>query len=471
MIALYSRVSTQEQALHGNSIDEQQDRMEKYCDALNWINYKHYIDAGFSGATTDRPALQRLIKDVKAKKVDRVLVYKLDRLSRSQKDTLTLIDDVFLANGCDFVSMSENFDTASPFGRAMIGILAVFAQLEREQIKERMIMGKEARAKQGKFHGSGNAPIGYDYIDGKLIVNDFEKIQIKFIFDQYASGKSPHYIMDKLNESGQYHKHGKWKEYTIRGVLDKKTYIGYTSHHGEWYKGNHEPIIDEPLFEKVQAIRELKTEEFYKTHRRQGNITALLAGFLYCGKCGARYRKIRKKAAGKTYEYYACYSRIRTKPYMVKDPDCKNKSWNSEKLEQIVFDQIGKLALDPDYIVALQATSDDDRQDVITTEIAKLDDQMNRLMDLYALDQIPIDTLQKRIHDLADQKAKLEEELSQINEKTHARITQEETVRLVSSFGDILDHGDIDEIRLVLSALIDRIIIDGNDLTIHWNFT
>ena len=174
MIALYSRVSTAEQAEHGYSLEEQSDRMKKYCDAMGWKGYKSYTDGGFSGANTDRPALQNLIRDVKNGKVEKVLVYKLDRLSRSQKDTLMLIEDVFLANNCDFVSMSENFDTGTAYGRAMIGLLSCFSQLERENIKERMSMGRSARAKTGRFMGSNFVPVGYDRKDGKLVVNEIQ---------------------------------------------------------------------------------------------------------------------------------------------------------------------------------------------------------------------------------------------------------------------------------------------------------
>ena len=110
---------------------------------------------------------------------DKVVVYKLDRLSRSQRDTLTLLEEIFNANSVDFVSMSENFDTSTPFGRATIGILAVFAQLEREQIKERMSMGRDARAKSGGWMGSYHIPIGYDYLDGKLQINPYEAMQIR----------------------------------------------------------------------------------------------------------------------------------------------------------------------------------------------------------------------------------------------------------------------------------------------------
>lgn len=157
--------------------------MEKYAEAHDWIVSKWYNDPGFSDGTLERPALKELIRDVKCRKLDKILVYKLDRLSRSQKDTLYLIEDIFLKNDIDFISMTENFDTGTPLGRAMIGILSVFAQLEREQIKERMQIGLDARAREGYFHGGGYSPIGYDYKDGKLVINEYEAMQIKKIYD------------------------------------------------------------------------------------------------------------------------------------------------------------------------------------------------------------------------------------------------------------------------------------------------
>ena len=149
-VAIYVRVSTTNQAEEGYSIDEQKDKLKSYCQIKDWNVYKVYTDGGFSGSNTERPALEKLIKDAKNKKFDTVLVYKLDRLSRSQKDTLYLIEEVFIKNGIEFLSLQENFDTSTPFGKAMIGLLAVFAQLEREQIKERMQLGKLGRAKSGK---------------------------------------------------------------------------------------------------------------------------------------------------------------------------------------------------------------------------------------------------------------------------------------------------------------------------------
>lgn len=152
-VGIYIRVSTQEQAEAGYSIHEQEERLKKYAEINNWIVYKVYSDPGYSGAKLDRPALTEMIKDIEKGKIQKVLVYKLDRLSRRQRDTLYLIEDIFNVHKVDFVSMTEQIDTGSPLGRAMIGILATFAQLEREQIRERMQVGLDARAKEGLFHG------------------------------------------------------------------------------------------------------------------------------------------------------------------------------------------------------------------------------------------------------------------------------------------------------------------------------
>ena len=197
---------------------------------MGWEVYKVYTDPGYSGADTNRPGLQAMLKDIRKGKIHKVVVYKLDRLSRSQKDTLELIEDEFLKNGVDFVSMSENFDTSTPFGRAIVGILAVFAQLEREQIKERMAMGKEARAKLGKWNGGQNSPLGYDYVNGELIINAFEALQVKEMFELASKNVSSYRITELFNEKGYNTRYGKWESATIRRSLRSKVYLGYTKY-------------------------------------------------------------------------------------------------------------------------------------------------------------------------------------------------------------------------------------------------
>ncbi|MDE8721482.1 recombinase family protein, partial [Alistipes putredinis] len=176
---------------------------KSYCQIKDWNVYKVYTDGGFSGSNTERPALEKLIKDAKDKKFDTVLVYKLDRLSRSQKDTLYLIEEIFIKNGIEFLSLQENFDTSTPFGKAMIGLLAVFAQLEREQIKERMQLGKLGRAKAGKAMMWAKVAYGYTYNKetGSLDINPAEAEIVKIVYEEYLNGRSISKLKDYLNEN------------------------------------------------------------------------------------------------------------------------------------------------------------------------------------------------------------------------------------------------------------------------------
>lgn len=466
MIACYVRVSTAEQKEHGYSIDEQIERLKNFCAALGYKSPKVYNDAGYSGAKIDRPALQSLIHDVKSHKIEKVLVYKLDRLSRSQKDTLMLIEDIFISNGCDFVSISENFDTSTPLGRAMIGILAVFAQLEREQIKERMNMGREARAKQGKYAGSWRHPIGYDYIDGKLVVNEFEKLQIQKIFEDYVSGKGLQKIADELNESGMTHKYGKWFDTTIRNLMQRKTYIGYVAFNGEWYKGDHEPIISEELFNKAQRLRQKKRTDYEERHISYGLAVSYLGGMIHCKQCGEKYYKFARssqKKGGKkyTYAFYSCKNRYpRTK---ATGTECKNTNYHMEELDQIVFDEIRKLSFEG----TPKRPRKPDKTPIIVSKINELDKQLDRLLALYTVGDVPLDKLQKNISKINEQKNNLEAELTAIKNEQEEK---EDYKAIVNSFDYVLEHGTLEDVRAVIKTLIDHIEIDGEDITIYWNF-
>ena len=143
--AIYIRVSTEAQREEGYSIEAQTEALTAYCTAKGWKTYELYIDGGYSGSSLERPAIQRLIHHVKNSRIERVLVYKLDRLSRSQKDTLYLIEDILNPHEVLCISLNESMDTGSPMGRLMLGILSAFAQLERENIRERTRMGLAER--------------------------------------------------------------------------------------------------------------------------------------------------------------------------------------------------------------------------------------------------------------------------------------------------------------------------------------
>lgn len=465
-VALYPRVSTQEQAREGYSIDEQIERLKAFCAAMGWKNYKLYIDAGYSGGNTDRPALQEMIQDIKKGKIEKVVVYKLDRLSRSQKDTMNLIEDTFLSNGVDFVSISENFDTSSAFGRAMVGILAVFAQLEREQIKERLIMGREARAKEGKWLGVGNVPIGYEYIDGELIINDYEAMQIKELFQLYLSGLSPRKIALKFGEKGYKSRYGAWYEKRIVTTLQNNIYAGFVTFNKKSYKGNHEAIIDADTFEKVQHEIEARRRSVVPAARK----STLLSGLLFCKRCGARYGIYQ---SGK-YKYYACYSRRKRDAAMIIDPNCKNKTYNMNKLDEAILNEIKKLEADPDYFYQIKSdqqkeTEAAEKIRIINAELEKIDIQISRFLDLYGLGTFSAEQLQGKIEPLKEQKNRLTAEAGTLA-KHQPELTIPEAAALISSFSEIVDRGNYDEIRAIIEALIEKIEIDGDEINIFWKF-
>ena len=477
-VALYVRVSTQEQAREGYSIGEQIERLQKYADAMGWIVFKVYTDAGFTGANTDRPALKDLIKDVKNGKVEKVVVYKLDRLSRSQLDTLYLIEKVFLANNTDFVSMNENFDTSTPFGRAMIGILAVFAQLEREQIKERMTMGKDARAKEGKWKG-GKCPIGYKYVDGELVVDEFTAMQVKELFKVFTEGMPLRTIERVFNEKGYKNQYGKsWSPRQMRRTLDTKIYIGLIKHKDTWIQGTHEPIIDEETFELAGKVLHERQRVFAESGVKGGiaNQSTYLGGLLHCTHCGGRYSKYRTGSSqSKIYCNYGCYSRHKKVKNMIKDPNCKNKSYRVEELDNIIIDEIKKLAIDPSYIHEIKThhqQTDEiiQKTNIIQEKIADLENQISRFLDLYGKGRFTFEQLDKQIIPLEEQKNKLNEELESLADEETESMSEDEAIEIIESFEEALERGNFDEIRGIITSLINHIDIDNDDITIYWNF-
>lgn len=474
MTALYVRVSTPEQVKEGYSIDEQSDRLKKYAEAMGWDDFKLYVDAGYSGGNTDRPALQDLIADVRLHRIRRVIVYKLDRLSRSQLDTLYLIEKVFLENGCDFISMSESFDTSTPFGRAMIGILAVFAQLERAQIKERMNMGRDARAKEGLWHGGSSTPYGYKYKDGMLKIEVSEALQVQNIFQLYSEGYSVAKILEMLDDNTR---SGRWCDKTLRLMLRNKTYIGQLRHNGEWHQGIHEPIISDKLFEDVNSLLDARRGKMTPKGSTIGRASYYLTGHLICAQCGAKYgtqhyKQKSKKDASITYHYknYCCYSRMKVKDYLVKDENCKNRKWDVDELDAIIFDEIRKFTIDASELDQAIEDSSLTKIKAINDEIQKLQRQSDRLIELYAVEDISKAMLEDKLHGIQSKKDKLEEALTALEDSEAKKAQKKKELLSLEPFSDIIQRGDFKEIRALIDLLIDKIELDDDNITISWNF-
>lgn len=463
-VGCYLRVSTENQ-IENYSIAEQQDRLTSFCKAKDYNVYKFYIDPGYSGGNTERPALQQMLSDINFKKINMVIVYKLDRLSRSQKDTLTLIEDNFLANNVDFISVCENFDTSTPFGRAMIGILSVFAQLEKDQITERFTMGRIGRAKNGFYHGGSTIPLGYDYVDGKLIVNEYEAVQVRDVYNLFLSGKSIHAIQ-RIMKAKYPDSRLMWSAPApIVYILKNSLYYGKVKFKGKEYVGEHQPILDKSTFDTVQQYfiseeRENAKNSAQKTPYRAGY---LLSSLIFCGNCGARYCA--------NHGLYRCYSRSKSNKKFVKDPTCKNTHIDIQELDDFIKHQILTISYDKEKISKLvPQKAEQINVDALKKQLKDIDTQLSRLLDLYQIGSISSETIKTRADNLQSKKDNIEKQLLQNCNNTNTDAI-DTFIKLLSTAQKVLSDPtqDIETQRLLVSSLISSIYIMPDDaIKINW---
>ena len=242
---VYTRVSTDAQGEDGKVSLPEQERMAKACiESKGWRYIRTYEDNGYSGRTTDRPALQQMLSDIESGEIEAVVIYKLDRLSRKQRDTLSIIEEFLLKNNVDLVSLNETLDTTSPWGRAMIGVLSSFNQLESENIAMRTAMGRYATAREGGYAG-GKPPLGYRAVDGQLVIVPEEAEVVRLVFALRSEGKTLQGITDELNSRGYTSKKGnEFKHSAIQTILNNEsTYRGNYKYGKEGCENTHEPIL------------------------------------------------------------------------------------------------------------------------------------------------------------------------------------------------------------------------------------
>lgn len=472
--AIYIRVSTAIQAEEGYSIDEQKAKLEAYCKIKDWKIYDVYVDGGFSGSNTKRPELERLISDAKRKKFDIVLVYKLDRLSRSQKDTLYLIEDIFIKNNIAFLSLQENFDTSTPFGKAMIGLLSVFAQLEREQIKERMQLGKIGRAKAGKSMMWAKTSYGYNYHKetGTVTINPAQALAVKFIFESYLRGRSITKLRDDLNE--KYPKHVPWSYRSVRAILDNPVYCGFNQFKGEVYPGNHEPIITEEVYNKTKEelkIRQRTAAE--NVNPRPFQAKYILSGIAQCGYCGAPLKIMLgvKRKDGSRLKKYQCHQRhprtLRGVTTYNDNKKCDSGFYYKDKLEGYVLEEIGKLQDDADY---LDKIFSGDNAETIDREsykkqIEELSKKLSRLNDLYIDDRITIEELQSKSAEFISMRATLETELE--NDPALGKDKRKADMRKLLNAEKVFSMGYENQ-KVLVRGLINKVKVTAEDIIINW---
>ena len=238
-VGIYVRVSTEEQAKEGISIDAQIDRCQAYCKARGWQVFKIYTDAGYSAGTLSRPALKDLLEDARIKQLNILLVYKIDRFSRKLQDLISALEHL-KAQNINFTSVTEQIDTTTAMGEAFFQIIGVFAQLERGMVKERVELAFDKKISSGET--LNRAPLGYTYNDQrKLTIDPTEAKIVKEIFEMAAAGISYKDIC------AQFH----LPTSTYYEIIKNPTYIGKIQYRNKLYQGTHKPIIDESLFFQI----------------------------------------------------------------------------------------------------------------------------------------------------------------------------------------------------------------------------
>lgn len=345
--AIYTRKSSDEGLdMEFNSLDAQREACEAYIAsqrAEGWLPVRdRYDDGGVSGGTLERPALKRLLADIEEDKIDVVLVYKIDRLSRSMLDFLNLVEK-FEHHGVTFVSITQSFNTTSSMGRLTLNVLLSFAQFEREVIGERIRDKVAASRKKGMWMG-GWAPLGYEARDRKLVIHKADAERVRSIFKRFVQLKSATLLAKELVLARATNRYGHLLDKgVLYRILNNRVYIGDAVHKGVSYPGEHQAIIDRKLWDQTHAI--LKQSPRRRAASARAQTPALLKGLLF-GPDGAAMSPTHTRKAGRLYRYYISQSVMKRGTEA-----CPLKQIPAAEIERIVVEQIRSLLQTPEVIV------------------------------------------------------------------------------------------------------------------------
>ncbi|GAB6909485.1 putative Resolvase domain [Desulfosarcina cetonica] len=482
LCGLYIRVSTLRQAdVVDGSLDAQESILRSHVENKNnhpdesWEIAGVYREEGRSGKDLNRPEFQRIIRDINRKKINTIIVYKIDRLTRSLKDFSILWDELDKI-GVKVVSIVEQFDTTTPIGRAMLHIVLVFAQLEREQTAERTAATMQYRAEQGLWNGG--RILGYDLDPddkGTLKVNGEQASVVRKAFELCIETGSAGKAQTSLNdlgyrvpvyESRRGKKHGGklFNKQVVINMLQNPVYRGQITWNDNLYDGKHEPIIDEKTYTKVQEIlaRNRKTRS---NRKMPSNHTYLLQGILTCGKCGSVMTPKSGIGRSSRYYYYQC-----TKNTHVGNEGCHAKYVPAEPIENFVVERVKELTTDSAEIDRMveKANRDGDlkvkglidRKKALAGNLQEVKKKLGNIMDSIESGNLKaFDSLNRRIEALESEQAETETNLKkvdfEIDEIKKQTLSAEVMGQSFRTFRDILDKAKPQQLKELINRIVE----------------
>lgn len=484
----YVRVSTEMQA-ERESLRTQTDRLNGYFTASALNGAQVLTDAGFSAKDTNRPSLKRILQDVRAGKVASVVVTKLDRLTRSIKDLLSLLE-LFDAHGVRFVSLTQNLDTSTPIGRFMLQLLGIIAELERGLVSERVAEDMRVMAKKGKWLG-GPVPFGYRAVDGKLEIEPEEAALVKRIFDDYLEQRSLRAVTHRLNDDGKRTRGGQpWAPTTVRRILTSDTYRGSTTFgkrrtHAQtgkvrpaepanWIQASsaHPAIVEEKTFERVQALLPQKQGKPTRSDR-----VYLLSGLVRCAKCGGAMSPAHQQRGDRTWSYYRCHLRENRGA-----TSCSSKSIRMADLDELVVSRLRELGSDRAFLrdraTALGVLKAANAAPAASTpavapDLRRLEEKLRRLIELYEDEAIDLPTFRERKQALDGQleaartqtaaaAADVRHEQSRVSEEVF-----EQAFFQVQKFGAEWERLDPNGRQIALRSVLKAVVVDEKQVEIQ----
>jgi len=487
--AIYTRKSTDEGLEQEfNSLDAQREAGENYIasqKSQGWVCLPdRYDDGGYTGGNMERPALKRLLADIEAGRVDCVVVYKVDRLSRSLLD-FTRVMETFEKHGVSFVSVTQQFNTNTSMGRLMLNVLLSFAQFEREIISERTRDKIAAARRKGKWSG-GRPILGYD-VDprgGRLLVNEDEAVRVRAIFELYLERESLIETVKALDARGWTTK--RWttkkgheaggKPFTKNSLFKMLTnvlYLGKITLKDEVFEGEHPAIVDEEVFRRVQRL--LKRNGRTGGKHVRNKYGALLKGLLYCRPCGCAMMHTYTTKNGRRYRYYVCLNAQRRGWHT-----CPSKSVPAPEIEKFVVDQVRCIGKDSDLLAeTLQRTRTEGRRRIKELEAEKrsLQRQLERhnaalreLVGRLATNGTATDRmadLQERIRSAEQRATQVREELIALGRQL---VDEREVAQALALFDPVWETLSPREQARVIRLLVQRVDYDGEKETVSVAF-